>query len=95
MPGRAQKNRPPAARTLLFMPTPSPCTNAHIGKVKAPSAAELDKALGPVKKIWSQLLADLAAQGIDVQEWGSSVKETWLVAARETRRPRNRVPCSW
>jgi hypothetical protein len=57
------------------MPTPSPCTNAFIGKAKAPSNAELDQALGPAKKIWSQLLADLAADGIDVQEWGSSSKK--------------------
>ena len=57
------------------MPTPSPCTNAFIGKVKEPSNAELEKALGPTKKIWSQLLAGLAADGIDVQEWGSSSKK--------------------
>ena len=57
------------------MPTPSPCTNAFIGKVKAPSSAELDKALGPAKKIWSQLLAEITADGIDVQEWGSSSKK--------------------
>jgi hypothetical protein len=57
------------------MLSPSPCTNAFIGKVKAPSNAELDKALGAAKKIWSELLADLAAQGIDVQEWGSSSKK--------------------
>ncbi|MBZ5507255.1 MAG: DUF3788 domain-containing protein [Acidobacteriia bacterium] len=35
----------------------------------------MDKALGPAKKLWSQLLADLTADGIDVQEWGSSSKK--------------------
>jgi hypothetical protein len=69
------------------MPTPSPCANAFIGKVKAPSNAELDKALGPAKKIWSQLLAGLAAQGIDVQEWGSSSKKLgWSLRVKRKER---------
>lgn len=69
------------------MPTPSPCSNAFIGKVKTPSSAELDKALGPAKKIWSELLADLAADGVDVQEWGSSSKKLgWSLRVKRGNR---------
>ena len=57
------------------MPTSSQPTNAFIGHTKPPTDAELTKALGIAKKLWVVLVADLAAAGIDVQEWGSSSKK--------------------
>ena len=57
------------------MPTSSQPANAFIGHTKPPTDAELTKALGIAKKLWVALVADLAAAGIDVQEWGSSSKK--------------------
>lgn len=57
------------------MPTSSQPTNAFIGHTEPPTDAELTKALGIAKKLWVGLVSDLAADGNDVQEWGSSSKK--------------------
>ena len=62
--------------------------NAFIGKTKKPTEAELAVALGPVKAIWDQLLADMAREcGANVLEWNSySPKAGWSLRVKRKSR---------
>ncbi len=63
-------------------------TNAFIGSTTPPSDEQLASTLGPAKKLWDKLLADLATQyGVDVQEWTSySKKHGWSLRAKRAKR---------
>ena len=62
--------------------------NAFINKSKPPTNAELAAALGPAKKIWDQLIGDLADEcGIVDQEWNSySPKAGWALRLKHKKR---------
>ena len=46
--------------------------NAFIGKMDRPTDADLERALGPAKAVWDQLIAGLAAEhDVAIQEWKS------------------------
>lgn len=61
--------------------------NAFIGKTKQPTAAELAAELGPAQLVWDQLLADLAKDGVDLQEWNSySPKAGWSLKVKRGKR---------
>jgi len=62
--------------------------NAFINKSKPPTNAELAAALGPAKKIWDQLIGDLADEcGIVDQEWNSySLKAGWSLRLKHEQR---------
>ena len=62
--------------------------NAFINKSKPPTNAELAAALGPAKKIWDQLIGDLADEcGIVDQEWNSySLKAGWSLRLKHKQR---------
>lgn len=63
-------------------------TNAFIGKLKKPTADELAEAIGPVKALWDQLLAELADQfNLIDQEWNSySPKAGWSLRLKRKKR---------
>ena len=62
--------------------------NAFIGKTDKPTEKELAAALGPAKKLWDKLVADLVKEnGIDTQEWNSySVKAGWSLRLKVKKR---------
>jgi len=62
--------------------------NAFIGKKDKPTEKELATALGPAKKLWDQLLADLAEQhDTGIQEWNSySIKAGWALKVKHGTR---------
>lgn len=62
--------------------------NAFIGKSKKPAAVELLSALGPSKKLWDQLVSELADDlGADTQEWNSySPKAGWSLRVKHKKR---------
>jgi len=65
--------------------------NAFIGKPEKPTDAELADVLGPAKRLWDQLLADLADEfNLATGEWGCSSRKTgWSL--RLKRQDRNIV----
>lgn len=73
--GRLEFSNAAAGLYSFPMPISSQPANAFIGHTKPPTDAELSKALGIAKKLWVELVADLTADGVDVQEWGSSSKK--------------------
>ena len=62
--------------------------NAFIGKTTAPADADLGKALGPLKPVWDQLIADLAARhDVAIQEWKChSLKAGWSLRLKRGKR---------
>jgi len=61
--------------------------NAFIGKPEKPSEQDLAAVLGPAKAVWDQLVADLAGEGVDVQEWNSySRKAGWSLRLKHKER---------
>ncbi|MBI5384162.1 MAG: DUF3788 domain-containing protein [Verrucomicrobia bacterium] len=62
--------------------------NAFIGKPEKPTNAELAAALGPVKVVWDQLLADLAQDfGVNGHEWKChSPKWGWSLRVKRKER---------
>ena len=62
--------------------------NAFIGKTKKPSESELAAELGSAKKLWDQLVAELAEEnGIDMQEWNTySKKAGWSLRLKHKDR---------
>ncbi len=61
--------------------------NAFIGKLKPPTTSELAAELGPAQSIWDKLLADLANEGVDLQEWNSySPKAGWSLKVKRGKR---------
>ncbi len=62
--------------------------NAFIGKSDKPTDKELAAALGPAKKLWDKLTADLVKEnGIDTQEWNSySIKAGWALRLQVKKR---------
>lgn len=62
--------------------------NAFIGKSKRPTADELLFVLGPSKKLWDQLVSELADDlGADTQEWNSySPKAGWSLRVKHKKR---------
>src|ERR1035441_8539235 len=62
--------------------------NAFIGRAGKPTEADLAEALGPLKPVWDELLADLAAEhGVTVQEWTSySAKAGWSLRLKRGKR---------
>ena len=69
---------------------PTTFRNAFIGQAKEPTDCELTAALGTVKALWDQLVAELAAEQKLTREWNSySIKAGW--ALRLKRESRNIV----
>jgi hypothetical protein len=62
--------------------------NAFVGKTRKPTDAELGAALGSVKAIWDQLLADVAQEcEANIHEWKSySPKWGWSLRAMRKKR---------
>lgn len=62
--------------------------NAFIGKSKKPTDDALVVALGPSKKLWDQLVSELADElGADIQEWNSySPKAGWSLRVKQKKR---------
>jgi hypothetical protein len=62
--------------------------NAFIGKSDKPTKKELAAALGPARKLWDKLVADLVKEnGIDTQEWNSySIKAGWSLRLKCKKR---------
>jgi hypothetical protein len=62
--------------------------NAFAGKATQPSEAELAGALGPVKAVWDQLLAELAQDcNLVAQEWNSSSRKAgWALRLKRGER---------
>jgi hypothetical protein len=62
--------------------------NAFIGWTAAPDDADLQKALGPAKPVWDQLISGLAARhGVTTQEWRSySPKAGWALRLNRGKR---------
>jgi hypothetical protein len=61
--------------------------NAFIGQKEQPTADELAAVLEDTQTFWSQLVADMAAQGVDIQEWNSySLKAGWALRLLRKKR---------
>jgi hypothetical protein len=62
--------------------------NAFIGRTERPTGADLDRALGPAKTAWDQLISELAAQhGVTGQEWKCySLKAGWSLRLQRGKR---------
>lgn len=62
--------------------------NAFIGKSKKPTDADLVAALSASKKLWDELVSELADEiGADVQEWSSySPKAGWSLRVKHKKR---------
>jgi hypothetical protein len=61
--------------------------NAFIGKAKKPTDGELAAELGPARALWDQLVAGLANDGVDIQEWNSySRKAGWSLRLKHKDR---------
>lgn len=69
-------------------PTSVPNPNAFIGRTEAPTDDDLQTALGPAKKVWDALIADLAAQHeITIHQWKSySAKSGWSLRLLRKKR---------
>jgi hypothetical protein len=63
-------------------------TNAFIGKLTKPTAAELAATLGESKQLWDTLIAQLSEElGLDGLEWNSySVKAGWSLRLKRKKR---------
>ena len=62
--------------------------NAFIGRTKAPSDADLAAALGAVKPLWDEIVADMAHElGLTGSEWKSyGAKHGWALQLRRGKR---------
>jgi hypothetical protein len=61
--------------------------NAFIGKTEQPTEAEVGVALGKVKAVWDELIADLAALDVSIPEWRSySAKAGWSLRLKRGKR---------
>ena len=63
-------------------------TNAFIGKLTKPTDAQLAATLGPSKKLWDRLIADVSQElKLDGQEWTSySSKAGWSLRLKRKKR---------
>jgi hypothetical protein len=66
----------------------TPALNAFVGKTTRPSDSDLEKALGPAKAVWDQLVAELAAEhAVTTREWKSySAKNGWSLRLTRGKR---------
>ena len=65
-----------------------PAQNAFLGRTTQPSASDLEKALGPARRLWDRLVEELASEhDVTTREWKSySAKSGWsLRLMRGTR----------
>jgi len=62
--------------------------NAFVGKTAEPTDDDLEKALGPAKRIWDELLADLKTEHeVATREWNSySAKAGWSLRLKRGKR---------
>ena len=62
--------------------------NAFVGRTKAPSDADLAAALGAVKPLWDEIVADMARDlGLTGSEWKSyGAKHGWALQLRRGKR---------
>jgi hypothetical protein len=61
--------------------------NAFIGKIKAPTEAEVAAALGSTAGLWKQLVSWMAEQGACESEWNSSgAKHGWSLRLKQKKR---------
>ena len=65
-----------------------PAQNAFLGKTTRPTDSDLEKALGPAKPLWDQLVAELASEhDVTTQEWMSySAKSGWSLRLKSGKR---------
>ena len=63
-------------------------TNAFIGKPEKPADEELAAALGRTKRLWDQVVSELAEEhGVTIQEWNSySKKAGWALRLKRKER---------
>ena len=61
--------------------------NAFIGKAEKPTDPDLAAALGASKPVWDRLVAELAEQEVDIQEWKCySKKYGWSLLLKRRKR---------
>ena len=62
-------------------------TNAFAGRVKRPTAREVDAELGPSKPVWEKLIADLRHEFHLKAQWHSySVNTGWMIRMKRGER---------
>jgi hypothetical protein len=63
-------------------------TNAFVGELKQPTDTQLAVTLGPGKKLWDRLVAELVRElNLDGQEWTSySAKAGWSLRLKRKKR---------
>lgn len=61
--------------------------NAFIGHKEKPTSDELAAVLEDTQALWEQLVVDMAALGVDIQEWNSySLKAGWALRLLHKKR---------
>lgn len=66
----------------------APAPNAFVGKSARPSDSDLEKALGPAKRLWDRLVAELASEhDVTTREWKSyGAKSGWSLRLMRGKR---------